>query len=182
MCRSVGSDIQSRRRNISITKGSVSSIIRYSRPRSYISSTSGSVSSDIQTLREVFDSKSKHRKLICKTRDTVIHPISRHRELICQTRVGVLNRWSDILNREVIYQTRGVFHPKSKHLQVIYQMREVFKTLSRHLKVRHQTLTISVFKSDIKTRKSNIQNTRECIKLYTQSLQSNILDTRRSNI
>ena len=58
------------------------------------------------TLGEVFDSISQHRKLIYKTRGGVIHPISRHRESICQTRVGVLNRWSGILNREVIYQTR----------------------------------------------------------------------------
>ena len=59
-----------------------------------------------QTLGEVFDSISQHRKLIYKTREKVIHPISRHWKLICQTRVGVLNRWSGILNREVIYQTR----------------------------------------------------------------------------
>ena len=128
-----------------------------------------------QTLGEVFDSISQHRKLVYKTREGVIHPISRHRQLICQTRVGVLNRWSGILNREVIYQTR-VQTPTSD----ISNGRRVSNDIQT-LESYTSNTDEKFFTSDIKTRKRKIQNTRECVKLYTQSLQSNILDTRRSN-
>lgn len=107
MWRSVESDVRSRRRNISITKGSVSPQSSDIQDREVIYQTRVEVFYQIsrhreviyQTLGEVFDSISQHRKLIYKTREGVIHPIYE------TPRINIPWR-SRILNREAIYQTR----------------------------------------------------------------------------
>ena len=140
--------------------------------RHCVSFNVGTSTSNISTREGAFHLISKHREVVCQTRDTVLHPMFKNTEMeyyikhvmhcfiwypntdkyyISNTR---RSRSSDIKHEEECfisypntenYQTReGVFHLISKHRGLICQTRgRVFYLISQHRELPNTRRSVS---------------------------------------